>query len=295
MGDGVRRRLSGAGIERRVRRGRRSAAVTGGDGGVDDLTGLSGTGRYVRIYGTQRGTEWGYSLWELEVYGTPDFAATRPTSPWHNPVVARIVGLWLGAQYVPAVSPSTAIPSTRWSSAFSDAAVDLRRPADSDTPSNESHALRWETAYGADFQMQVSDDAVDRGGRSAIVTERQRRLTDDLTWCLGNRPVRAGSSARAEARSGATRCWSFEIYGDPAPSASAPDLARSIDRRSRAAYFSSAYAAANAVDGDPSTRWSSQFSDPQWIYVDLGQRFAINEIVAVVGDSVRRRLRDPGF
>ena len=43
--------------------------VTGGNGDVDELTGLSGTGRYVRILGTRRGTEWGYSLWSLEVYG----------------------------------------------------------------------------------------------------------------------------------------------------------------------------------------------------------------------------------
>jgi len=42
--------------------------VTGGVGGVDDLTGLSGSGRYVRMLGTARGTIWGYSLFELEVY-----------------------------------------------------------------------------------------------------------------------------------------------------------------------------------------------------------------------------------
>jgi hypothetical protein len=30
---------------------------------------VSGTGRYVRLYGTQRGTVYGYSLWEFEVYG----------------------------------------------------------------------------------------------------------------------------------------------------------------------------------------------------------------------------------
>jgi len=39
-----------------------------GDGDVDNLD-LSATGRYVRVYGEQRGTEWGYSLRELEVYG----------------------------------------------------------------------------------------------------------------------------------------------------------------------------------------------------------------------------------
>ena len=48
------------------------------------MTGLSGTGRYVRMYGTQRGTQYGYSLWEFEVYGaepiTPNLALYRPAT-----------------------------------------------------------------------------------------------------------------------------------------------------------------------------------------------------------------------
>jgi hypothetical protein len=39
-------------------------------GGVNDLA-LKNTARYVRMYGTRRGTEWGYSLWSFEVYGDP--------------------------------------------------------------------------------------------------------------------------------------------------------------------------------------------------------------------------------
>jgi fibronectin type 3 domain-containing protein len=44
-------------------------STTTGDGGVDDIA-LNTTGRYVRMYGTQRATQYGYSLWELQVYGT---------------------------------------------------------------------------------------------------------------------------------------------------------------------------------------------------------------------------------
>ncbi|UQU61891.1 discoidin domain-containing protein [Couchioplanes caeruleus] len=33
-----------------------------------------------------------------------------------------------------------------------------------------------------------------------------------------------------------------------------------------------------AVDGDPDSRWSSGFSDPQWIAVDLGKRWRISSI-----------------
>ena len=46
-------------------------STTSGNGEVDNLA-VSGTGRYVRMQATRRGTEWGYSLWELEVFARPD-------------------------------------------------------------------------------------------------------------------------------------------------------------------------------------------------------------------------------
>ncbi|MEU1023011.1 discoidin domain-containing protein [Streptomyces sp. NPDC005904] len=45
--------------------------VTGGDGGTDEVA-LSGSGRYVRMLGTDRSGGYGYSLWEFQVYGTTD-------------------------------------------------------------------------------------------------------------------------------------------------------------------------------------------------------------------------------
>jgi hypothetical protein len=41
---------------------------TAGPGGEEDLS-VSGTGRYVRVHCTRRNTTYGYSIWELEVYG----------------------------------------------------------------------------------------------------------------------------------------------------------------------------------------------------------------------------------
>ncbi|MHB9012869.1 MAG: glycoside hydrolase family 3 C-terminal domain-containing protein [Ignavibacteriaceae bacterium] len=42
---------------------------------------------------------------------------------------------------------------------------------------------------------------------------------------------------------------------------------------------SSSYPASYAVDGNNSTRWSSQFSDPQWLMVDLGAVYNIDKVV----------------
>jgi endoglucanase Acf2 len=65
------------------------ATMSNGDGGVDDVA-ISGSGRYLRVYLTQRATAWGYSLWSLEVYGAcpgtpttpPPTTTTQPPAPF---------------------------------------------------------------------------------------------------------------------------------------------------------------------------------------------------------------------
>ncbi|MEM9666495.1 MAG: discoidin domain-containing protein [Bacteroidota bacterium] len=48
-----------------------------GDGGTDEIRfDEPATARYLRLHGLRRGTEWGFSLWEFEVYGTA--SARRP-------------------------------------------------------------------------------------------------------------------------------------------------------------------------------------------------------------------------
>jgi beta-glucanase (GH16 family) len=44
-------------------------STTTGTGGTQTLA-VSGSGRYVRVNGTARATQWGYSLWEFQVYGS---------------------------------------------------------------------------------------------------------------------------------------------------------------------------------------------------------------------------------
>src|ERR1700733_5407137 len=63
-------------------------STTTGTGGTQTLN-VTGTGRYVRMYGTARATPYGYSLWEFQVYGslsggstcgTTDAALNQPTT-----------------------------------------------------------------------------------------------------------------------------------------------------------------------------------------------------------------------
>jgi serine/threonine protein kinase len=88
-------------------------------------------------------------------------------------------------------------------------------------------------------------------------------------------PAPAHSSARGPAPS-------------PAPSSAAPSPSPSLVpvvllSQGRPVTASSIqgdpWAAANAVDGNLNTRWSSAFSDPQWLEVDLGAIHAIREVI----------------
>ena len=64
--------------------------TTTGDGGVDDLTNLSGSGRYIRMNGTVRGTVYGYSLWEFEVYNITGPTATPSKTPTTGPTATPV-------------------------------------------------------------------------------------------------------------------------------------------------------------------------------------------------------------
>ncbi|WP_128984808.1 chitosanase [Streptomyces roseicoloratus] len=69
-------------------------ATTAGNGGTDDLT-VNGTGRYLRVFGTQRGTPYGYSLWEVEAYGggttTPPAPGTGLDDPAKKEIAMKLV------------------------------------------------------------------------------------------------------------------------------------------------------------------------------------------------------------
>src|SRR5690606_35870306 len=55
-------------------------------------------------------------------------------------------------------------------------------------------------------------------------------------------------------------------------SAAAPTLISQGKPVTASSVENAAFPASNAVDGDPGTRWSSAFSDPQWIRIDLGDQ-----------------------
>ncbi|MEZ0068329.1 hexosaminidase [Streptacidiphilus sp. MAP12-20] len=174
-------------------------STTSGAGGVENLTGLTGAGRYVRMNGTQRATSWGYSLWEFEVYGSPDLALGRPATA--SSVESGIASL----------GPSFAVDgnaATRWSSDYADPQwlqVDLGA-----SRTVTAVKLVWERAYAKAYQIQVSDDA--STWTTIYATTNGPGSTEYLTALRGTgRYVRMYGTQRAT--QWGYSLWELEVYG----------------------------------------------------------------------------------
>ncbi len=172
-------------------------SVTGGDGGVDDLTGLTGSGRYIRMNGTTRATAWGYSLFSFEVFGS---GTPQPPSnlALNKPAVASSVE----ATYTAAGAVDGSL-TTRWGSAFADPQwihVDLGQAYPI-----ARVKLTWEAAYGSSYQIQTAASAAGPWTTIRTVTGGDGGV-DDLTGLTGNgRFVRVYGTARGTA-------WGYSLF-----------------------------------------------------------------------------------
>jgi hypothetical protein len=71
--------------------------------------------------------------------------------------------------------------------------------------------------------------------------------------------------------------WEFGVYGTLAAACGTANAA--LGRPATASTVENAtYPASAAVDGNPATRWSSAFGDPQWIQVDLGTGSSVCQV-----------------
>jgi beta-glucosidase len=258
--------------------------TTTGSGGTQTLT-VTGTGRYVRMYGTARTTAYGYSLWEFQVYGS--FATggggcgTDNAAANHAATASSVENA--GTPASAAIDGNT---GTRWSSAAADPQwlqVDL---ATSQTVCQV--VIQWEAAYAKAYQIQVSPDAVTWTTISTTTTGAGGTETVNATGT--GRYLRVYGTARATGYG--YSIWELVIHtqggasvtptsASPSPSGSTggPGTLISAYRPVFASSYEGGNAPGAALDGRTNTRWSSQFSDPQWIYVDLGAPAAVSRVV----------------
>jgi aryl-phospho-beta-D-glucosidase BglC (GH1 family) len=172
----------------------------------NDYTGLTGAGRYLRIYGTARGTTYGYSIYDIEVYGTltgasPNIARNK------NVTVSSVEGAGFEGNY--AVDGNT---STRWSATLY---VDPQWiTVDLGGVYNISRIkFIWEAAYARDYLVQVSSDNAN-WTTVKNVTGNTSLSNDHTGLSATGRYVRMYGTARGSAYG--YSIYELEVYGTAA-------------------------------------------------------------------------------
>jgi hypothetical protein len=179
--------------------------------------------------------------------------------------------------------------ASRWASSHQDdnwIAIDL-----GDVYTLSGVSLHWEAAYARQYQIQVSNDG-QNWNTVRTVTNGSGGL-ESMSINATARHVRMNGIERAT-RWGYS-LWEFEVRGTPLLS-STDNIA--LGKPAISSTSESAYVAANAFDGDLSTRWGSSYADSNWIAVDLGGTYHVSEVTlhweAAYGQDYQIQISDDG-
>jgi hypothetical protein len=166
--------------------------------------------------------------------------------------------------------------TTRWSSGFSDPQwlqVDLGQSYDL------SHAtLTWEASAASAYQIQTSDNGTT--WRTIYTNNNSPADIQDTALSGSGRYVRVYATGRAS--QWGDSLYELALYGTPSSGSQPGGGGAALLSQNKPATASSTenagFAAANAVDGNNGTRWSSGFGDPQWLQVDLGATHTLSKV-----------------
>ena len=329
---------------------------------VDNLTGLSGSGRFIRMYGAVRNTQWGYSLFSFEVYrsGTGstnlinngDFS--QGSTGWqlacYNGAVAQ--SNFNNQQYLIAISNGgtqnwnvqvtqtgiSLVQGKQYKFSF-DASAEAARSIDAiieknGTPyTNYGNIPTWNITttnqhFTYTFTMPENDPAarvtLNLGNSNSDITIDNIELTEvtvqqvltkiDVTpmesyigvggtvlfnargydqlgtqmtinpvWSVvnGGGTITSGGQFTATTVGGPyyVTAVSNGITGVALVTVTAGSQEIAQGKPASASTTESPYYPSNANDGNSSTRWSSNFSDPQWIMIDLQNTYTIQSVL----------------
>ena len=226
-------------------------ATAAGDGKTDELKNLTGSGRYVRLLATQRGTTSPVSAYEVSIFGYATGTTPTPQPPTPQPPTGEISGVAFhdvdGDLFRDPGEAGVAgyVFLDKNNNALFDSATETLVP----TAADGTYRITGLAAgsYNVRRFMQ-GDETVSRPNSWGVSVAAGQKVTGiDFALTLG------GTSAITDL-----------AKGKPASASSSNATTRTADK---------------AFDGNASTRWAASAGDAApWLRVDLGQTSAISSI-----------------
>jgi CxxC motif-containing protein (DUF1111 family) len=181
-------------------------SVLGSQGGTEDWPGLAGQGRYLRMKGIKRSTQYGYSILEIQAFSGAPAEPVPPTLPDPQPqpndptapgVPIKPVAATSSAVENAGMSAAAAIDgisSTRWGSAREDGAW-IQFDFGAKTAVGYMK-LVWENAYAKQYSILVSDDG-SNWSQLRVVTNGRGGTEEYFNLGANARYIRMQGIARA--------------------------------------------------------------------------------------------------
>ncbi|HIW32934.1 MAG TPA: discoidin domain-containing protein [Candidatus Paenibacillus intestinavium] len=179
-------------------------STTTGDGGKDEILLTSSSGRYIRLLMTERGTIYGYSLWEIEIWNSDE--VIHPV----NNLLSNVAVVTVSSVQAPFEKESLVDGNngTRWASAQGDdnewVIIDLGQSAHI-----TELVLNWEAAYGTAYRIFVSDDGL--SWYEAYATTTGKGGIENIPLTTTGRYLKFQGESRATIYG--YSLWELEVYG----------------------------------------------------------------------------------
>jgi uncharacterized protein YjdB/beta-glucanase (GH16 family) len=275
--------------------------TTTGAAGVSTLN-VTGTGRYIRMSGTTRTTVYGYSLWEFEVYGTPNVIV--PVTGVTMSPTAVSVAVNATSQLTATVAPSNATNKTvTWTT--SNAAIATVSTTGLVTGKAAGSAtITVTTQDGAKIAtcavtvpstnipvtgvtVSPTTASISIGGTTLLtaIVAPSNATNKTVTWTTSNAAIATVNSSGVVLGVAAGSATITVTTQDGAKTATCAVTVINnttniaLNKPATSSSYEAAFVATGANDGSTATRWSSAFADPQWITIDLQASYAISKVV----------------
>ena len=235
-------------------------STTIGDGSTDlILLDNDVNTQFLRVHCTKRGnTKVSYSLEEIVLESRIRYPVVTASST--------------EGSYVPANAIDDS-DTSRWASSWSDPQwiqIDYGQLRQFDEV-----RLYWENAYGKSYQIQTSDNGSSWTTRYSTTTGDGGIDLIDLGQAVTARYIRMYATERGTG-------YGYSLYDFRPQLSSPPVKLATADPESLTASSATASSqggsASNAIDASDATRWASDWSDPQWIRIDLGESKQFNQV-----------------
>lgn len=191
-------------------------SITGGAFGArTDTNAITGTFRYVRIYCTvpSTGNQWGYSIFELKVYGSGSGTSSSSSSSSVGVGVLNIVSANASTQMQPAANAIDKNAGTRWESAVATDPSWLS--LDLGVAKNlSSIAIDWEAANAANYTVQGSNDNTNWSTLATKTGGTFGNRTDTFNLTGNYRYVRIYGTQRSVGNQWGYSIWEVRVSGN---------------------------------------------------------------------------------